>query len=884
MVESSTVENLEGNVQPPLINGARDSYSVVSMESPLLSTDVCPENKVSLTEADLDGAVNVTDDFLIELPPQEQTLKPKDTEKQIQEQIKTENNRDTTVKPYNSVDKTVGSSLQNANSKDLEQKDEEIEINIDTVNPDKKSSTDTTTNVDVVTSKPSTNGTIKNAEDTSSVKEPRGVDVDNIPIKKNKKGRKKKTVNKKGRISSNSAGATDLSKQTTLDSILIGIEEYLQDDDLKNEDIKVNVIRGELADVQSSHSQKDKVPYGDLSEKRLDVQETDTETFSESAQKIFSVNEINKDHIDEASLKDQNDVSMDKIEHAISEEGNAILYSGGENEASAGHKQEPHSLKENDENVQASTTEYLLQGKTKDAERRSLAKSEFHFNVGESEPLTSREVKQTESVKDSTTPLILAREDKEVEVSEEKHILERKAKQDHETVTANHEIDRNDDTETVNSNNILTLEGDKQKVNIDGIPNPIMCTSDNEKNVEHSTDTSLNVEKEEKLALPEVGKKSAIEKPEAIKDNEETSIEEGSTPKIKETIDDNKMQSEMADGFPNYELEGNAKPAIIPEESSNFGNNPETSPQESKRNEGATPELTRESMKGEDGEIAEVVENDRISDAFETTEEDLKSIKQDKEDRDTSVHGYIGDLEDDTIASGIKTIKEDIKTKQDGIVEPLEVKIESEDSAAAREVFATVEKGATVEKLGDSISERFEDIQITKEKEEEIPKEDTKDQDAEVGEVLKEESTADISRAVGSSKEEYRSQNVKVSTEEVETTQKDIEDATSKNLEITQKGNEMIKKNAESKDGGVTETVNEGSKVKDAGTDEKNIKNNKKIAKGDIERDLEMEASKADEAKTRPKALEIIARRDEENEEVETAQISGEEASLYGRE
>ena len=882
MVKSLAVEGEEHNVQPRSVDGGGDSYSILPTDLPLPTMNELIENRDQLTESDLDEAISATENFAMELSSQRKSSKLKGLKKKNQGQRKADNNIDTITKPSNPGGETEDISPQDTSSHDLERQDDVIGVTTDTVNDATETPTHIPIDVSVVVKEPSINDMVEDTGNASLVKKSVGIEIDNSPIKKKKKTKKKKNVNRRSRNSSNSTDATDLSKRSTLDSILVGIEEYLQDDNPKNEDIKVNIIQDGPTNLQKS----------------------DIRTGNESTQEIFNINVPNKDRVDE-TLEAKNHINVEKAEGTLSQEGNKNLNFDKETEGSPEHQQEAHGLETGDENTRTSAADYPSQSKAKAVKSKSLTKGESDFNVSASDsPLESREERQIENNIDGIRPPLLVKDEEGRVTGKEEHILEQKDKEDKEnkkTVIANHENDKSHNDSTIDGNRIVTPEY-KRKANDNETVGPTRRISDDEKNLQHDTDDmSLDVEEEKKenSISPEVKKESAIEKPEAVRDNEVFSIEEESAPKGEKTIENDKEQSKTEDEFSAVKSEGNANPAMISKDSSALKDEAKTSTQENN-----PKEIVREiivldppgegTKKGEDVKIVEVVEKNTIS-------EDFEAAKEDEEGRQVELGEAIGAIKDDEITTGAKTINEAIKMKQGETAELSGKKTISEGSETARESGEVAEGGAKVGESQDieppkvangPISERPEDLQVNNEdhgipKEYVgIPEEDMKAEDVETVEVPEEGLKAEFETAIGSSKEDCKSQGVEIPTEEVETTQKDMEDKRptnsskedekSKGIEIMQKGDQMTKKDIKPENGEATEPLNEYSEANKVETAEKDVEPRRKTAKKDIEGDLEVEDSnaidginvKSGDVET-TKEAEIVAEQDKENEKVE---------------
>ena len=513
MVESLTVENQEHNVQPPSVTSAGDSYSTLPTDLPLPSTNDIIESRDQLTESDLDEAINATENFAQELSSQRKSSKLKGHKKKNQGQIKANRDRDTIVKLSSSVGETEEASTRDAISHDLERKDDVIEIATDTINDATESPTQIPIDVNVVIKETSTNNVAEGTENVPPIKESTGIEVGNSPITRRKKNKKKKTTNRRSRNSSNPADTTDLSKQSTLDSILVGIEEYLQEDGSKNEDIKVNIVQDEPVNVE-----------------KMDIGNR-----NESSDKTFDIDVPNKDNVDETSSKSENNINEEKAEHTLPREENEILNVNEGNAASFKHQLEPHGLEAGDENGQAST-------KDVESERENESK---HLKAGEKQ--------QTESDRDGISPSVLAKNQKETEIGKEDHVFEQKDKEDEKCrkeLSVNHENNMCHNFNAAGSDSIIPPETERETYD-DETMGPTKRISDNEKNLQHGTnDISVEVEKEEEeenSTFSKVKKENVTGEQEAVRNNEVSGTEEESTSKGEEIMGGDEKQSEAGE-------------------------------------------------------------------------------------------------------------------------------------------------------------------------------------------------------------------------------------------------------------------------------------------------------------------------------------------------
>lgn len=877
MVKSLAVEGEEHNIQPPSVDGDGDSYPTLPTDLPLPTMNEPIKNRDQLTESDLDEAINATENFAMELSSQRKSSKLKGLKKKNQGQRKADNNRKTIAKPSNPGGEIEDISPQDTSSHDLERQDDVIGINIDTVNDATDVPAHIPIDVSVVVKEPSINDMVEDTGNASLVKESVGIEIDNSPITKKKKTKKKKNVNRRSRNSSNSTDATDFSKRSTLDSILVGIEEYLQDDNPKNEDIKVNIIQ----------------------DGPTNVQKTDIKTGNESTQEIFNINVPNKDHVDE-TLEVKNNINMEKTEDTLPQGGNKNLNSDKETEGSPEHQQEARGLEAGDESTRASAADYPLQSKAKAAKSESLTKGESDFNVSASDPpLESREEQQIENNRAGIRPPLFVKDEEGRETGKEEHILEQKDKEDKqnkETVIANHENDKSHDGSTVDSNSIVTPEY-KQKANDNETVGPARRIGDDEKNLQHDTDDmSLDVEEEKKenSISPEVKKESVIEKPEAVRDNEVSSIEEESAPKGEKLVKNDKEQSKTEDEFSVVKSEGSANPAMILKDSSALEDEAKTSTQENNPKEIVRKVIVLDpseegTKKGEDVKVVEVVEKNTIP-------EDLEAAKEDEEGGQVELGEAIGAIKDDKITTGAETINETIETKQGETAELSEKKTISNGSETARENGEVAEGGVKVgetqatesPKVADGpISERPEDLQVNNEdhgipKEYVgIPDEDVKAEDVETVKIPEEGLKAEFETATESSKEDCESQGVEITEkdmEDVRPTNSSKEDEKSKGIEIMQKGDQITNKGIKAENDEATEPLNEYSELNKVETGKKDMESRSKTAKKDIKGDLEVEDSNAiDGINVEPKSkdvettkeAEIVAEQDKESEKVE---------------
>ncbi|CAI5108111.1 BEM_HP_G0065370.mRNA.1.CDS.1 [Saccharomyces cerevisiae] len=863
MVESLTVENQEHNVQPPSVTSAGDSYSTLATDLPLPSTNDIIESRDQLTESDLDEAINATENFAQELSSQRKSSKLKGHKKKNQGQIKANRDRDTIVKLSSSVGETEEASTRDAISHDLERKDDVIEIATDTINDATESPTQIPIDVNVVIKETSTNNVAEGTENVPPIKESTGIEVGNSPITRRKKNKKKKTTNRRSRNSSNPADTTDLSKQSTLDSILVGIEEYLQEDGSKNEDIKVNIVQDEP----------------------VNVEKMDIGTRNESSDETFDIDVPNKDNVDETSSKSENNINEEKAEHTLPREENEILNVNEGNAASFKHQLEPHGLEGGDENGQAST---------KDVESESLTKNGFNFKENESKHLKAGEKQQTESDRDGISPSVLAKNEKETEIGKEDHVFEQKDKEDEKCrkeLSVNHENNMSHNFNAAGSDSIIPPETERETYD-DETMGPTKRISDNEKNLQHGTnDISVEVEKEEEeeeenSTFSKVKKEYVTGEQEAVRNNEVSGTEEESTSKGEEIMGGDEKQSEAGEKSSIIEIEGSANSAKISKDNLVFEDEAEAPTQENKPTE-VVGEIDIPDAPRDDVEIVEAVEKNIIP-------EDLEVAKEDQEGEQVKLDEPVKAMKDDKIAMrGAESISEDMKKKQEGTAELSNEKAKKEVDETARESAegVEVEKAKTPESpkvVKRCTSGRPEDLQIN-ERDPEILEEDVRVPDEDV--------KPEIATTIENSEEEDpKSQRVQISTEQAETTQKDMGDVGSttsfkeeekpKRFEITQEGDKITGKDTNHEHGEATEAASENPKASDVGTAEKYIEPSSESVKKDTEEDAEVENSEKTEfIKVKaelenldaPKEAGVIAEQDKEDEDVEVAATSKED-------
>ncbi|CAI4434213.1 CNB_1a_G0017180.mRNA.1.CDS.1 [Saccharomyces cerevisiae] len=866
MVESLTVENQEHNVQPPSVTSAGDSYSTLATDLPLPSTNDIIESRDQLTESDLDEAINATENFAQELSSQRKSSKLKGHKKKNQGQIKANRDRDTIVKLSSSVGETEEASTRNAISHDLERKDDVIEIATDTINDATESPTQIPIDVNVVIKETSTNNVAEGTENVPPIKESTGIEVGNSPITRRKKNKKKKTTNRRSRNSSNPADTTDLSKQSTLDSILVGIEEYLQEDGSKNEDIKVNIVQDEP----------------------VNVEKMDIGTRNESSDETFDIDVPNKDNVDETSSKSENNINEEKAEHTLPREENEILNVNEGNAASFKHQLEPHGLEGGDENGQAST---------KDVESESLTKNGFNFKENESKHLKAGEKQQTESDRDGISPSVLAKNEKETEIGKEDHVFEQKDKEDEKCrkeLSVNHENNMSHNFNAAGSDSIIPPETERETYD-DETMGPTKRISDNEKNLQHGTnDISVEVEKEEEeeeeeeenSTFSKVKKENVTGEQEAVRNNEVSGTEEESTSKGEEIMGGDEKQSEAGEKSSIIEIEGSANSAKISKDNLVLEDEAEAPTQENKPTE-VVGEIDIPDAPRDDVEIVEAVEKNIIP-------EDLEVAKEDQEGEQVKLDEPVKAMKDDKIAMrGAESISEDMKKKQEGTAELSNEKAKKEVDETARESAegVEVEKSKTPESpkvVKRCTSGRPEDLQIN-ERDPEILEEDVRVPDEDV--------KPEIATTIENSEEEDpKSQRVQISTEQAETTQKDMGDVGSttsfkeeekpKRFEITQEGDKITGKDTNHEHGEATEAASENPKASDVGTAEKYIEPSSESVKKDTEEDAEVENSEKTECiKVKaelenldaPKEAGVIAEQDKEDEDVEVAATSKED-------
>ncbi|EDV09856.1 conserved hypothetical protein [Saccharomyces cerevisiae RM11-1a] len=866
MVESLTVENQEHNVQPPSVTSAGDSYSTLATDLLLPSTNDIIESRDQLTESDLDEAINATENFAQELSSQRKSSKLKGHKKKNQGQIKANRDRDTIVKLSSSVGETEEASTRDAISHDLERKDDVIEIATDTINDATESPTQIPIDVNVVIKETSTNNVAEGTENVPPIKESTGIEVGNSPITRRKKNKKKKTTNRRSRNSSNPADTTDLSKQSTLDSILVGIEEYLQEDGSKNEDIKVNIVQDEP----------------------VNVEKMDIGTRNESSDETFDIDVPNKDNVDETSSKSENNINEEKAEHTLPREENEILNVNEGNAASFKHQLEPHGLEGGDENGQAST---------KDVESESLTKNGFNFKENESKHLKAGEKQQTESDRDGISPSVLAKNEKETEIGKEDHVFEQKDKEDEKCrkeLSVNHENNMSHNFNAAGSDSIIPPETERETYD-DETMGPTKRISDNEKNLQHGTnDISVEVEKEEEeeeeeeenSTFSKVKKENVTGEQEAVRNNEVSGTEEESTSKGEEIMGGDEKQSEAGEKSSIIEIEGSANSAKISKDNLVLEDEAEAPTQENKPTE-VVGEIDIPDAPRDDVEIVEAVEKNIIP-------EDLEVAKEDQEGEQVKLDEPVKAMKDDKIAMrGAESISEDMKKKQEGTAELSNEKAKKEVDETARESAegVEVEKSKTPESpkvVKRCTSGRPEDLQIN-ERDPEILEEDVRVPDEDV--------KPEIATTIENSEEEDpKSQRVQISTEQAETTQKDMGDVGSttsfkeeekpKRFEITQEGDKITGKDTNHEHGEATEAASENPKASDVGTAEKYIEPSSESVKKDTEEDAEVENSEKTECiKVKaelenldaPKEAGVIAEQDKEDEDVEVAATSKED-------
>ncbi|CAI6502849.1 CBM_HP2_G0013980.mRNA.1.CDS.1 [Saccharomyces cerevisiae] len=858
MVESLTIENQEHNVQPPSVTSAGDSYSTLPTDLPLPSTNDIIESRDQLTESDLDEAINATENFAQELSSQRKSSKLKGHKKKNQGQIKANRDRDTIVKLSSSVGETEEASTRDAISHDLERKDDVIEIATDTINDATESPTQIPIDVNVAIKETSTNNVAEGTENVPPIKESTGIEVGNSPITRRKKNKKKKTTNRRSRNSSNPADTTDLSKQSTLDSILVGIEEYLQEDGSKNEDIKVNIVQDEP----------------------VNVEKMDIGTRNESSDETLDIDVPNKDNVDETSSKSENNINEEKAEHTLPREENEILNVNEGNAASFKHQLEPHGLEAGDENGQAST---------KDVESESLTKNGFNFKENESKHLKAGEKQQTESDRDGISPSVLAKNEKETEIGKEDHVFEQKDKEDEKCgkeLSINHENNMSHNFNAAGSDSIIPPETERETYD-DETMGPTKRISDNEKNLQHGTnDISVEVEKEEEeeeeeeenSTFSKVKKENVTGEQEAVRNNEVSGTEEESTSKGEEIMGGDEKQSEAGEKSSIIEIEGSANSAKISKDNLVLEDEAEAPTQENKPTE-VVGEIDIPDAPRDDVEIVEAVEKNIIP-------EDLEVAKEDQEGEQVKLDEPVKAMKDDKIAMrGAESISEDMKKKQEGTAELSNEKAKKEVDETARESAegVEVEKSKTPESpkvVKRCTSGRPEDLQIN-ERDPEVLKEDVRVPDEDV--------KPEIATTIENSEEEDpKSQRVQISTEQAETTQKDMGDVGSttsfkeeekpKRFEITQEGDKITGKDTNHEHGEATEAASENSKASDVGTAEKYIEPSSESVKKDTEEDAEVENSEKTEfIKVKaelenldaPKEAEVTAELNKENEDVE---------------
>ena len=397
-----------------------------------------------------------------------------------------------------------------------------IKVNIDTSNDRIESSVDASTDIDIDVSEPSTKYTAEDADDISSTNESVKAGIDNIPTKKSKKGKKKKVTSKKARNSLNSTGTTDSLNQSTLDSILVGIEEYLQDDDSKdNEDIKVNVIKDEaIEDKQTTDNEDSKISYTPSPEKRFDEEKENIETVNKPTQEVFNADVANADY-----HAKQYHADSGEVERTVAQENNKTLKTDKE---SIGHK--PRGLDEEEENAEIAIADSPLQNGTEISKSDISAMDRFHFNTGEFKGADSGEGQQTNTAQEPKHPLNVEVEDED---NNRSHALELQVKENEKPITANPKNDEN----AKNVNGIVTgknttVEEDPNKhdADIGSTANRTGRTSEGELQ-DNAAKIPLEAVESQKgnSTSQEVGTGNTTDQPAVVKNNKVSGIEGEST-------------------------------------------------------------------------------------------------------------------------------------------------------------------------------------------------------------------------------------------------------------------------------------------------------------------------------------------------------------------
>ncbi|CAI4061003.1 Aip5p SKDI_06G0750 [Saccharomyces kudriavzevii IFO 1802] len=886
MIESLTVEDQEFNAQLPKKKDDGNSHTMLPTDSPLTDMNELTKNNDQLTENELDEVISATENFAMELSSQRKSLKSKTKKKKYQGRKKTNK---TIAEPCNSDDETIEIMPQDISSHDLKQEDNVIKVNIDTVNERTEGSNDVPTNVNIVVKETSAGDTAENAEYASSANGSARAGMDNSPTEKSKRGKKRKNMSKKARNTLNPTSTADFSKQTTLDSILVGIEEYLQDDDPKDEDIKVNVVRTEA--IGNEHNLKNginEVSPKTLSKERFDEQGKDVDAPNGSIQKIFNADVANKGCVDKGFSEGKN--QMNETEDTITSAGHETSTFDENDLESVGYQQEPHDLDEGQENAQAFKADSLLQRETNTAKNGSLAENEFRSNVSGSELSKSRGGEQAEIGENEARVLVLVKEEEEEEEEEEQNILEQEAKKNKKSMTANHD-DNKSSTITIDSvnGNITVTPESKQKVNLGETADQIRCIGNDEENLQNNT-TELSLEAGGKE------KENKSEQRTAVRDKETFGIEEGSRPKEELLLEGDRNESEAEENFIVIELKGNAKSAMNSGRNSSIEDETRTASQENKPKENINLETSTEDAKRESVRIAETTE---------TTKDDVEIAKETQKGEEVEPVDATEDFKNDRITGSAGIIEKDIKTKHDGIAQVVNEDTKSEDSSAAKKKVETTEGGMKSEdfhatespkevmKPEDSELEKSDDLEVIR-GDNEIFKEDTKTKDFETTDFQEQKLKAEFSRTNQSHEEDTQLQDVGVATEGVETVKEDVKGANSaetskgdtkcKDPEIVQEEDKIFNRDVEIKNANASEAVGEILKVENVETAEKDIKSrdDETANSEDLKLDSEAEDFKAVE-KTKEtskyegietaKEGDIIAKEDTRDDGIEDAEV-----------
>lgn len=437
----------------------------------------------------------------------------------------------------------------------------------------------------------------------------------------------------------------------------------------------------------------------------------------------------------------------------------------------------------------------------------------------------------------------------------------------------------------------LRKRGSKQDQKIcSNFDRKIHETSSFEEEIEVCTDTDTTEEEEEEeeenSTFSKVKKENVTGEQEAVRNNEVSGTEEESTSKGEEIMGGDEKQSEAGEKSSIIEIEGSANSAKISKDNLVLEDEAEAPTQENKPTE-VVGEIDIPDAPRDDVEIVEAVEKNIIP-------EDLEVAKEDQEGEQVKLDEPVKAMKDDKIAMrGAESISEDMKKKQEGTAELSNEKAKKEVDETARESAegVEVEKSKTPESpkvVKRCTSGRPEDLQIN-ERDPEILEEDVRVPDEDV--------KPEIATTIENSEEEDpKSQRVQISTEQAETTQKDMGDVGSttsfkeeekpKRFEITQEGDKITGKDTNHEHGEATEAASENPKASDVGTAEKYIEPSSESVKKDTEEDAEVENSEKTECiKVKaelenldaPKEAGVIAEQDKEDEDVEVAATSKED-------